>query len=495
LTTLVRKRRGVKNVINLAHEFPHVLRKDRVNVWNGYSEVHRANLEETYLANVDPQKKYWKSVEVKFSSLFGATGMGTKALAQEARGAGSFKFEDLHSIWEKECVDMSEWCKDSPLRVPAMPLTECGACREFVRELLINVRRHADTPHKVRHFHIEDLLGDVCGQLVTYNVPDRAKYLQRVCEDVLQDEHGDHIASKLYKLLQASPANWAKLQTSASASFTEQFEEKICTKELLGCDYTTKQWRTQLQRAASEIKKSKAGLAAQKVAQQKAEAAAKRKREQQEKTKKEEKEKKTKRELAERKASEASLRKALRSGPQYVRCDTTKGPLLMKLQPTVSPLGVQRLLELVRENFFTDVALLRNLPGFLVQFGHKTHAKKYEPIQDDIKPRIRPKFTRGAVSFAGSGTDSRTNHLFFAYCRKCTLGNEPHETIVGRLVGAASMETLAKIEKGSNYGDFDAFDMSRIQQDPEYLRSNFPKLDYLQKCEIVSDPKNAKDEL
>ena len=71
----------------------------------------------------------------------GVHGMGTKALAQEARGAGSFKFEDLHSIWEKECVDMSEWCKDSPLRVPAMPLRGEGRGGAVLR-LQIPARTH-----------------------------------------------------------------------------------------------------------------------------------------------------------------------------------------------------------------------------------------------------------------------------------------------------------------------------------------------------------------
>merc|ERR1711871_1498180 len=76
-------------------------------------------------------------------------------------------------------------------------------------------------------------------------------------------------------------------------------------------DWQRKRWRSrrlklqQSESVSSERKKSEAGLAAQKVAQQKAEAAAKRKREQQEKTEKEEKERKKEREIAERRASEA----------------------------------------------------------------------------------------------------------------------------------------------------------------------------------------------
>ena len=499
---LVTKRRGVRQAVNLAHEFPNVLREDRVNVWNGYSKVHRDNMKEHYLANVDPQKKHWKSVEVKFSALYGANGMGHEALAKEARAAGSLKYEDVYGIWKKECIDFSQWCKNSPLRLPVMPLTECGACREFVRELLISVRRHADTAHKVRHYQVEELLSDVCGLLVTHNVPKRAKYLQRVCEDVLQDEHGDHIASQVYKLLQAGPANWAELQTSPSVPFTAQFEEKICSKELLGCDYSTKQWRAKLNRAGDDIKKGEAKLAAKVKAEKEAEAKKKRKQKQEKNEKEEFKREQEKKKSAARRASLKGLTKALRSGPQYVRCETTQGPLLVKLQPTASPLGVERLLKLVRENFFTDVALWRNVPGFLVQFGLKSkgQAKEYERILDD-KPLIKPKFTRGAVSFAGSGQDSRTTQLFFAYCRKCNLGDADHETIVGKLVGAASMETLDKIEKGSDYGDMSAMgnptgpDYDMIEKDPAYLRSKFPKLDYLTKCEIVSDPKKAKDEL
>merc|ERR1711990_1263745 len=200
------------------------------------------------------------------------------------------------------------------------------------------------------------------------------------------------------------PANWAELQTSPSVPFTAQFEEKICSKELLGCDYSTKQWRAKLNRAGDDIKKGEAKLAAKVKAEKEAEAKKKRKQKQEKNEKEEFKKEQEKKKSAARRASLKGLTKALRSGPQYVRCETTQGPLLVKLQPTASPPGVERLLKLVRENFFTDVALWRNVPGFLVQFGLKSkgQAKEYERILDD-KPLIKPKFTRGAVSFAGRG--------------------------------------------------------------------------------------------
>lgn len=56
-----------------------------------------------------------------------------------------------------------------------------------------------------------------------------------------------------------------------------------------------------------------------------------------------------------------------------------------------SPLGADRFVELVKDGFFTDVALFRCVKNFLVQFGiapdasspKKKYWKERGPIQDD----------------------------------------------------------------------------------------------------------------
>merc|ERR1719261_1064361 len=202
--------------------------------------------------------------------------------------------------------------------------------------------------------------------------------------------------------------------------------------DLLGCDYDSKLWRN----AEAEALRVIQSMSQQRQAAESAEAA--------------DQAKKEKKRILTKAEDVKALKAMLAKGPQHVQCETTQGLLLIKLLPSVSPHGVRRLLELVRDGHFSGVSLFRSLPGFLVQFGQRVGASKWDqedPIEDD-QPRRRPKLTRGTLSFAGSGEHSRTNQLFFAYCRSCgKLGEKPWETAVGRLVGAESMATLDKIEQ------------------------------------------------
>ena len=76
-----------------------------------------------------------------------------------------------------------------------------------------------------------------------------------------------------------------------------------------------------------------------------------------------------------------------------VRCETTTGPILIKMTPERGPLGAQRFMELVEGGFFADVPLFRVVKGFLVQYGIPGHyAEKNKrwtdhTIKDDPHPQ------------------------------------------------------------------------------------------------------------
>ena len=52
-----------------------------------------------------------------------------------------------------------------------------------------------------------------------------------------------------------------------------------------------------------------------------------------------------------------------------VHCETTKGPLTIEVHKDWSPLGAERFIDLVRDDFFTDIAFFRCVERFLTQFG------------------------------------------------------------------------------------------------------------------------------
>ena len=162
---------------------------------------------------------------------------------------------------------------------------------------------------------------------------------------------------------------------------------------------------------------------------------------------------------------------------------------------------MKRVQELVRDQFFTDIALFRSVPGFLLQFGQAVGESRWNTatIEDD-HPSPRPRITRGTLSFAGGGTNSRTNQLFFAYCAgdACgQLGEQPWETSVGELVGDESFETLDRLERAHAYGDMPPWgqgpapDKIAADADGSYLR-RFPDLAYLKGCELLGELGGAR---
>lgn len=100
------------------------------------------------------------------------------------------------------------------------------------------------------------------------------------------------------------------------------------------------------------------------------------------------------------------------------------------------------------------------VPKFLTQFGIsysddstlQSFAKK--PIKDDPKktnPEIH--FEPGVISFAGSGPNSRTSQLFISYGNAKSLGTQPWETPIGKVI--TGMDTT--VEKFHSYGDIPPF--------------------------------------
>jgi len=89
--------------------------------------------------------------------------------------------------------------------------------------------------------------------------------------------------------------------------------------------------------------------------------------------------------------------------------ETTKGPIRLKLVPSWAPLGVTRFWQLVNDDFFSQLAIYRAVPGFLVQFGimakSDPRSNKYSDLDDD--PLVGVPFEEGSVTFAAAGPGTR----------------------------------------------------------------------------------------
>ena len=112
-----------------------------------------------------------------------------------------------------------------------------------------------------------------------------------------------------------------------------------------------------------------------------------------------------------------------------IACETTAGKIVFELFKEWSPIGYERALGLFQTGFYDGSHFFRVIPGFLVQFGisytNDKGLKTASKVRIEDDPQVGIEFDEGIVSFAGSGPNSRTSHLFIAYGKIPSLGKEP----------------------------------------------------------------------
>jgi peptidyl-prolyl cis-trans isomerase A (cyclophilin A) len=106
-----------------------------------------------------------------------------------------------------------------------------------------------------------------------------------------------------------------------------------------------------------------------------------------------------------------------------VQFDTTKGKFTIEVTRSLAPNGADRFYNLVRSGYFKDIAFFRVIPGFMCQFGihgdPNVSAKWREAaIADDP---VKGSNTRGAITFATAGPNTRTTQLFINFADNSNL--------------------------------------------------------------------------
>lgn len=171
-------------------------------------------------------------------------------------------------------------------------------------------------------------------------------------------------------------------------------------------------------------------------------------------------------------------------------------PLTIRVVPWWSPRGACRFLELIRLGYYNRNALTRVVPNFLTQFGisadyeMRTHWRNAN-ISDDPVHNPKIPFLPGSLSFAGSGPDSRSTEIFIvmpetAQSQLDYFGINPWETPFGFIddVSATPVATWY------SYGDMppwgEGVDPQKVYKADgyEYLNRDFPRLDYIETCEV-----------
>lgn len=169
--------------------------------------------------------------------------------------------------------------------------------------------------------------------------------------------------------------------------------------------------------------------------------------------------------------------------------DTTKGKFTIQVTRSLSPNGADRFYNLVKSGYFKDVAFFRVVPGFMCQFGISGDPAvsanwRGASIPDDA---VKGSNTRGTITFAMAGPNTRTTQLFINFGNNTFLDGQGFSPF-GKVIDG--MDVVDKIN--SQYGDGppggSGPDQGQIQmQGNSYLKKNFPGLDYINSATIVSD--------
>jgi peptidyl-prolyl cis-trans isomerase A (cyclophilin A) len=164
------------------------------------------------------------------------------------------------------------------------------------------------------------------------------------------------------------------------------------------------------------------------------------------------------------------------------RFTTSRGTFVVSVTRAWAPLGADRFFNLVQAGFFDGARFFRVVPKFVVQFGlngdpRVNDAWESARLRDDPVTQTN---ARGRVTFATAGPGTRTTQLFINL--KDNRGLDGMGFAPFGEVAPAGMSVVDGIYAG--YGELP--DQGRITAEGNrYLESQFPRLDYVKKAEIL----------
>lgn len=181
--------------------------------------------------------------------------------------------------------------------------------------------------------------------------------------------------------------------------------------------------------------------------------------------------------------------KATEKAPDVFKAkfETTKGDVVMECTREWAPNGVDRFYNLVKIGFFDDVAFFRVVKGFVVQWGIHGDPKVSSAWQRANIPRdpVKQKNSRGMVTYAmGRSPDTRSTQIFINFGDNQNLDSMGFAPICKVVEGMD--EVVDKFYNG--YGEDITDEQGTIaSQGNEYLKSKWPKLDYIKTATIIGE--------
>ena len=126
--------------------------------------------------------------------------------------------------------------------------------------------------------------------------------------------------------------------------------------------------------------------------------------------------------------------------------ETTKGPVVIEMNPGVAPGHVAHIKKLVNEGFYDGIVFHRVIDGFMAQTGDPTGTGMGGSDLPDIPAEFsQASFKRGTVGMARASSPNSANSQFFI-CFEAAPFLDGQYTVWGEVI--SGMENVDKIKRG-----------------------------------------------
>jgi len=170
-----------------------------------------------------------------------------------------------------------------------------------------------------------------------------------------------------------------------------------------------------------------------------------------------------------------------------VRFDTTKGAFTVEVTRSLAPNGADRFYNMVKSGYFKDIAFFRVISGFMCQFGIHGDPKvsaawREAQFQDDP---VKGSNTRGTITFATAGPNTRTTQLFINFADNVRLDGMGFSPF-GKVIEGMDVVDKINAEYGEGFPSGRGPFQKKIQEEGNaYLKKDFPNLDYIKSATIL----------
>ncbi len=168
---------------------------------------------------------------------------------------------------------------------------------------------------------------------------------------------------------------------------------------------------------------------------------------------------------------------------------TTKGDFTIEVVRSWSPLGADRIYQLLKTGFYNNNGIFRVQTGYVIQFGIGDSKEinafwDKKPLKDEPAKTLNRK---GTLSYARDGAESRTVQLFINLKDNVKLDTVNYNGLRGFTPVARITEGFDVVEKFYNGYGFEPTNHqdSVMLYGNAYLKKHFPEIDYILRAELV----------